>query len=95
MLDIYGKLKEMAKIETQRQSKELRKFSGSKVSLTTTRNLTTSSLNLTISNEEGVSEVEFKMEKFSIPKKIVFHKGVSDLIYVSTTNEALDHFKSQ
>ena len=95
MLDIYGKLKEMAKIETQRQSEELRKFSSSKVSLTTARNLTTSSLNLAIANEEGVSELEFKMDNFSILDKIVFRKGVSDIIYVSMTNQALDHFKSQ
>ena len=77
MLDIYGKLKEMAKIETQRKSEELRNFSGSKVSLTTARNLTNSSLNLTIANEEGVSEVEFKMDQFSIQDNILFHKLVT------------------
>ena len=59
MLDIYGKIKEQVKIETKRQSKELRNLSGSKVSFTTARNLTTSSLNLSIANEEGVSDIEF------------------------------------
>ena len=35
------------------------------------------------------------MDRFSILDKIVFHKGVSDLIYVDLTKEALDHLKSQ
>ena len=73
----------------------MRKFPRSKVYFTTTRKLTTSSLNLAIANEEGVSEVEFKMDYISIPYKIVFHKGVSDLIYVNVTKEALSHLKSQ
>ena len=59
MLDIYGKLKEQEKNETHNQSKELRKLLGSKVSFTTARNLTTSSLSLAIANEEGVLELEF------------------------------------
>ena len=47
----YGKLKEKYKIETQKQSKKLRNISGSKVSFTNPRNLTTNSMNLAISNE--------------------------------------------
>ena len=35
------------------------------------------------------------MDYISIPYKIVFHKGVSDLIYVNVTKEALSHLKSQ
>ena len=42
-----------------------------------------------------MSEVEFKMDKFSIRDKIVFRKGVSDLIYADLTKEALAHLKSQ
>ena len=52
-------------------------------------------MNLAIANEEGFLEVEFKMDQFSIPYKILFHKGVSDLIYADLTKEALDHLKSQ
>ena len=95
MLTTYGKLKEKSKAETQRKSTEIRKLSSSKVSFTTARNLTTNSLNLAITNEEGVSEVELKMNQFSILDKIVFHKGVSDLIYAYLTKEALAHLKSQ
>ena len=62
---------------------------------TTARNLTTSSLNLVITNKEGVSELEFNMDKFLIPDKFVFHKGVSDLIYANLTKEELAHLKSQ
>ena len=40
-------------------------------------------------------ELEFQMDKFSILDKIVFHKGVSDLIYADLTKEALAHLKSQ
>ena len=35
------------------------------------------------------------MDRFSIPYKIVFHKGVSDLIYADLTKEALAHLNSQ
>ena len=35
------------------------------------------------------------MDPFSIPDNIVFHKGVSDIIYVDLTKEALAHLKSQ
>ena len=35
------------------------------------------------------------MDRFSIWDKIVFHKGVSDLIYADLTKEALAHLKSQ
>ena len=94
MLTTYGKLKEKSKDETQKQSKELSKLSGNKVSFTTARNLTTNSLNLAIANEEGVSEVEFKMDRFSILDKIVFHKGFSDLIYADLTKEASSHLRS-
>ena len=52
-------------------------------------------MNLSIANEEGVSEVELKMDQFSIPDKIEFNKGVSDLIYAYLTKEALSHLKSQ
>ena len=95
MLTTYGQLKDKSKVKTQKQSKELSKLSGSKVSFTTTRNITTNSLNLAIANEEGVFEVEFKMDQFSIRDKIVFHKGVRDLIYADLTKDALAHLKSQ
>ena len=51
-------------------------------------------MNLSIVDEEGVSEVEFKMDQFEIQDKIVFHKGVSDLIYVDMNKEELSHLKS-
>ena len=35
------------------------------------------------------------MDQFSILDKIVFHKGVSDLIYVDLTKETLRHLRSQ
>ena len=66
MLTTYGKLKDQSKAETQKYSKELSKLSGSKVSFTIASNLTTNSMNLAIANEEGVLEVEFKMDRFSI-----------------------------
>ena len=68
---------------------------GSKFSFTTARHLTTISLNLAITNGEGISEVELKMDQFSILDKIVFHKGVRNLIYANLTKEALSHLKSQ
>ena len=95
MLTTYGKLKEKSKAETQKKSKELSKISGSKVSFTISRNLTTKSLNLSIANEEGVSEAELNMDQFSIPDNIVFHKGFRDLIYADLTKEALSHLRSQ
>ena len=52
-------------------------------------------MNLAIANEEGVSEVEFKMDRFSILDNIVFHKGVSDLIYADMPKEELSHLMSQ
>ena len=58
-------------------------------------NLITKSLNLSIANEEGVSEVELKMDQFSIPYKIVFHKGVRNIIYADMTKELLSHLNSQ
>ena len=58
-------------------------------------NLTTNSLNLAITNEEGFAKVKFKMDRFSILDKIVFHKGVIDLIYVDLTKEVLSHLRSQ
>ena len=51
-------------------------------------------MNLAIANEEGFSEVEFKMDQFSIQDKIVFHNGVFDLIYANLTKEVLSHLKS-
>ena len=95
MLTTYGKLKEKSKDENQKESKELRNLSGSKVSFTTARNLTKNSLNLAIANEKGVSEVDLKMDRFSILDKIVFHKGVRNLIYANLTKEALSHLMSQ
>ena len=95
MLTTYGQLKEKFKAKTQNQSKELRKISSNKVSFTTVRNLTTNSLNLAITNEEGVSEIEFKMDRFSILDKIVFHNRFSDLIYDDLTKEDLSHLRSQ
>ena len=95
MLTTYGKIKDQSKDETQKQSEELSKLLGSKFSFTIARNLTTNSVNLAITNEEGVSKVEFKMDWFSIRDKIVFHKGVSDIIYADLTKEALAHLRSQ
>ena len=66
--------------ETQKQSRKLRKLSDNKVSFIVSRDLTTSSLNLSIVDKEGVSEVQFKMDQISILDNIVFHKGVSDRI---------------
>ena len=77
MLTTYGKIKDKSKDETQKQSEELSKLLGSKFSFTIARNLTTNSVNLAITNEEGVSKVEFKMDKFSTPDKIVFHKELA------------------
>ena len=94
-LTTYGKLKEKSKAETQKHYKELSKLSSNKVSFTTSNNITTNSLNLAITNEEGVSEVKLKMNQFSILDKIVFHKGFSDLIYAYLTKEELSHLKSQ
>ena len=51
-------------------------------------------MNLAITNEEGFAKVKFKMDRFSIRDKIVFHKGVSELIYADLTKEALAHLKS-
>ena len=52
-------------------------------------------MNLAIANEEWVSEVELKMDRFSILDKIVFCKGVINLIYADLTKEALSHLRSQ
>ena len=35
------------------------------------------------------------MDRFSIQDNIVFHKGVSDLIYADMNKEALSHLKPQ
>ena len=52
-------------------------------------------MNLAIANGEGASEVEFNMDRFLILDNIVFHKGVSDIIYVDLNKEELDHIRSQ
>ena len=95
ILTTYGQLKEKSKDETQKQSKEISKLSDSKVSFTTARNITTNSLNLAIVDEEGVLEVKFKMDLFSIRNKIVFHKEVSDLIYADLNKDVLAHLNTQ
>ena len=52
MLTTYGQLKEQSKAESKKQSKEVRRISGRKISFIAAKNLTTNSLNLAITNEE-------------------------------------------
>jgi len=95
LISSYSELKKQSLSDTQKHYLELRKLSGSHDSLITVRDLENNSLNLAIMDEEKVAKVQFRMNQISVPCKIMFHKGVSEVLYDDLTKETLAYRKSQ
>ncbi len=87
-------LGEEAIIDSHKQYPELRKLSGSKVSLVTVGDLEKGSLNLALTDEQKVSQIHLRMDQISVLDKIMFLKQASEVLYVDIMKESLDHHKS-
>lgn len=91
----YSELKNQLGVDIQNQYPELRKLSSIQTSLITVRDLENVSLNLALIDEDKVAKVQLKMDRILVPEKIMFHKGVSEVLYFDLTKETLAHKNSQ
>ncbi len=88
-------VREVALNESQKLYSKLRKLSKDKITLLTVRDIFKGSLHLALVDNHKVFEIEIKMDKVSIPDKILFHKKSTEILYSDFMKETLAHSKSQ
>ena len=71
------------------------KVSQDKISLITTRDHEKNTLNISIVDEDKVSEVKIKPDKINMLDKIHFHKKTSDIIYVDMLQSTFEISKME
>jgi hypothetical protein len=72
---------------------EVKKYSQHKSSLFTVRDTERKTFNISIAEEDKVSEIKIKYDNISAPDKVQFHKQTSDLLYSDYLNLNLKNEK--